>query len=184
MSTLDEITNEIDEEQEKNGTKTTAEILVQEIYNDILKEICVDVACDIHRMVKTGAAAALSNPSRTEVYPQIHKQGEDINEKLERYATDQPLSKRFKPMIALICVDNDEGSATETVADTPTNDRVTRHQQNHTDIWGRIPSKEPREMAFCKICSRHVSVARFAPHLDKCMGIGTTTRAATTTVRP
>jgi hypothetical protein len=125
-------------------------------------------------------------PSREEVYPQLYHSAEDVELMLERYATEQPLAKRFKPNLELLqLVDGDEGCPTESVETHPTtNDRVTRHQQNHTDIWGRIPPKEPKEMTFCSICSRHVSVVRFAPHLDKCMGIGTTTRAATTTARP
>ncbi|KAL7579304.1 hypothetical protein ACA910_013983 [Epithemia clementina (nom. ined.)] len=48
------------------------------------------------------------------------------------------------------------------------------------DIWGNYPVKEPKEMIPCPICNRSVSVLRFAPHLDKCMGFGNTTRAAAT----
>jgi Sgf11 (transcriptional regulation protein) len=172
---------QITKECEKNATE---ELLVQDIYNDILKDMCVDVACEIHGLTSSIPSLAMP-PSRKEVYPQIYDSADDIEEKLERYATEQPLVKRFKPNRELLqLVDGDEGSPTESVENNPTNDRVTRHQQNHTDIWGRIPPKEPKEMTFCSICSRHVSVVRFAPHLDKCMGIGTTTRAATTTARP
>ncbi|CAB9508606.1 expressed unknown protein [Seminavis robusta] len=48
----------------------------------------------------------------------------------------------------------------------------------HLDIWGRCNPKEPKEMMDCLICGRQVNALRFAPHLDKCMGIGTTVRAA------
>jgi len=58
---------------------------------------------------------------------------------------------------------------------------ITTRQQSYTqaDIWGRIPTKEPKFLVQCSICNRMVNTLRFAPHLDKCMGIGTTLRAAT-----
>jgi Sgf11 (transcriptional regulation protein) len=56
---------------------------------------------------------------------------------------------------------------------------VTRQQSSYTqkDIWGRIPSKEPRFLVTCSICGRAVAASRFAPHLDKCMGLGVGARA-------
>lgn len=58
---------------------------------------------------------------------------------------------------------------------------ITTRQQSYTqaDIWGRIPTKEPKFLVKCSICNRMVNTLRFASHLDKCMGIGTTVRAAT-----
>jgi hypothetical protein len=51
---------------------------------------------------------------------------------------------------------------------------MTRNQTNpQTDIWGR-PPRPPNENVECSVCNRQVSTVRFAPHLDKCMGIGTT----------
>lgn len=49
---------------------------------------------------------------------------------------------------------------------------------HYLDIWGKMPPKEPKQMLKCHICKRQVNTLRFAPHLDKCMGIGTTVRAA------
>jgi Sgf11 (transcriptional regulation protein) len=50
---------------------------------------------------------------------------------------------------------------------------VSTRQQSFTkpDIWGNIPLKEPREPVHCPICNRPINALRFAPHLDKCMGI-------------
>lgn len=40
-----------------------------------------------------------------------------------------------------------------------------------TDIYGRIPLKEPKYPISCPTCSRNISVSRFAAHLEKCLGI-------------
>lgn len=40
------------------------------------------------------------------------------------------------------------------------------------DIYGRVPSKEPRHSLACAACGRPVGVGRYAPHLDKCLGKG------------
>lgn len=157
----------------------------REMYCDILESICRDMACTKHRKVNNGAlTTTIPSPSRPKKIPLDHVPNDDGEGKQEWYATDQPVLKRFRTMLELpnklMLEEGDQGSVKETT-ETPVNDRVTRHQQNQTDIWGRIPAKEPKEMAFCSICRRHVSVVRFAPHLDKCMGIGTTTRIATTT---
>jgi hypothetical protein len=40
------------------------------------------------------------------------------------------------------------------------------------DIYGRIPPKEPKiTSTICLLCGRSVSAIRFAPHLEKCMGL-------------
>jgi hypothetical protein len=57
---------------------------------------------------------------------------------------------------------------------------VSTRQSSYTqkDIWGRIPSKEPKYLVTCSICKRSVAASRFAPHLDKCMGLGVGARSA------
>lgn len=74
-------------------------------------------------------------------------------------------------------------SAVTTIA-SPTAPKSQAHGQapiikaTHLDIYGRAPPKEPKDMISCHICGRQVNTLRYAPHLDKCMGIGTTVRAA------
>jgi len=49
------------------------------------------------------------------------------------------------------------------------------------DIYGRIPPKEPKiTSTMCLLCGRSVSAIRFAPHLEKCMGL---TAGASRTIR-
>lgn len=44
------------------------------------------------------------------------------------------------------------------------------------DIYGRIPPKEPKiTSTICLLCGRSVSAIRFAPHLEKCMGLTAST---------
>jgi hypothetical protein len=58
------------------------------------------------------------------------------------------------------------------------NEGMMPRQQTQVDIWGRLPPKEPETMIDCPLCKRLVNTLRFAPHLDKCMGIGTMSRAS------
>jgi Sgf11 (transcriptional regulation protein) len=59
--------------------------------------------------------------------------------------------------------------AAAVVLATPT--MQTRQTTNHLDIWGRVPPKEPKQNVECRICGRMVSASKFAPHLDRCMGL-------------
>jgi len=56
--------------------------------------------------------------------------------------------------------------------------KQTTMNHHYLDIWGKLQPKEPKGMMDCKVCGRQVNTLRYAPHLDKCMGIGTTVRAA------
>ncbi|EKU21621.1 hypothetical protein NGA_2025900, partial [Nannochloropsis gaditana CCMP526] len=49
---------------------------------------------------------------------------------------------------------------------------------NSFDIYGRVPPKEPRYNFQCSACARSVSVLRYAPHLDKCLGKNKSGRSA------
>lgn len=48
---------------------------------------------------------------------------------------------------------------------------TTQQSQQLEDIWGNIPLKEPKELLLCPVCHRSINALRFAPHLEKCMGI-------------
>jgi hypothetical protein len=179
--------------------------IVQSIYNNVISRVCIDVACNMHGLVKTGAfpMSALKEPSsRQEIYPELYKdqKDEEVQATLEKYSTEVPklLQKRsysemvdtegggggggggenttkdIKDIAASTTTIDGGGTGSsqpdpEVVAITPT--MQTRHSVNHLDIWGRIPPREPKQTCECQVCGRHVSTLRFAPHLDKCMGI-------------
>jgi Sgf11 (transcriptional regulation protein) len=58
-------------------------------------------------------------------------------------------------------------AATVATANPATSTIMTRHPS--TDIWGRFPPKEPKDMISCPSCSRPINTLRLASHLDKCM---------------
>jgi hypothetical protein len=45
-----------------------------------------------------------------------------------------------------------------------------------TDIYGRIPGREPKYAIACPNCDRHLSSSRLAVHLEKCMGLSSSRR--------
>lgn len=165
--------------------------LVEKLYDRMIDSISTDVACGMHRMVKTGAISYsdLMNPkSRRDIYPSIHKSDHAMEESLHEYVTEVPPSKRLRRKASMEISSSEHNATSEdaaVVAETDTNEQsttmVTRGHANINtthDIWGRIPPKEPKTTAKCPVCSRQISTLRFAPHLDKCMGIGTMSRAA------
>ena len=182
------------------------EEVLQALYDRVLSSICVDLACDVHREIKTSQDpfGLLQGPlkNRRELYPTVHTFDEEgMQQSLKYHATDTPLSltdvqpstrlaqlplrhQQYQPQATLPSQQpQQEGSqeramATANKPESEGSTVVTRHQQSHIDIWGNTPPKEPKTLATCSICGRKVSALRFAPHLDKCMGIGTTVRAA------
>ena len=62
-------------------------------------------------------------------------------------------------------------ASTSTMQTRQSTSGSSSNSTNQVDIWGRIPSKEPKYNVECRICGRMVSALRFAPHLDKCMGL-------------
>ena len=69
---------------------------------------------------------------------------------------------------------------TQQVPSNPNSIMATRQQtSSDRDIWDKFPLKEPKDPIVCPACGRTINTIRFALHLDKCMGIGTTVRSAT-----
>lgn len=158
--------------------------VVDNVLDSILTQISVDVACGMHRAIKLGkiSLAELRSPAkRVDLYSEVHGKSEQtMVESLERYATEEPLKKRLCIAAADdVMMDEDQDNEPEETATTAA--IVTRHQQNHTDIYGRVPPKEPKALARCGICDRDVAATRFAPHLDKCMNLGTNRAASANT---
>merc|ERR1711862_959673 len=112
----------------------------------LITALCIEVACDIHQLAKTGEMP----------YSEILIPSADFSrEGLPRSSNNQSLLKQM-------IVDNDYN-----VMNTDKN-----NSSGKNDIWGRVPPKEPKSNSYCPVCNRSVSVSSFARHLDKCMGIG------------
>ena len=176
-----------EETVDKQEPSSDEDRLAELLYNRMIDSISTDVACGMHRMIKTGVIpySDLMNPrSRRDVYPSIHRTYREMDQSLEEYVTEvpPPPNKRLRRKVSVeigTSEHNTEDGGVEGEPSEPSATMVTRGQSTTShDIWGRIPPKEPKATAKCPVCSRHISTLRFAPHLDKCMGIGTTSRAA------
>jgi hypothetical protein len=126
---------------------------------------------------------------RRKLYPGLYETEEEVAAALEEYAVDVPpaIPARKRPRLRSIPTLEEEkkneststsAAAAEPAAGSTSAAVMVTRQQSQTDIWGRIPPKEPKELVTCSICDRQVNTLRFASHLDKCMGIGTMTRTA------
>jgi hypothetical protein len=159
-------------------TQDPSDTVEDYILDDILSQIIIDEACRIHRRIKMGMFPPQPKP-RLDLYSEVHATQEEMIAAIQKYSTEEPLihSKSNYSSSEDITIDlldeqqelEGDNSSSSTTGSTV----VTRHQQNQLDIWNRIPPKEPKELAKCTICDRYVSALRFAPHLDKCMQLGT-----------
>lgn len=176
------------EQVETKPEESSDDRLVKSIYDHMITSICIDVACNMHELIKKGefSMSELREPfSRREVYPELYKNQEDeaIEETLEKYSTyvPNPRKRPHRNVSSSAASDEalDDSKSTGGASESNTPEKAsaptmqTRHTINHSDIWGRTPPKEPKQACECQICGRFVSTLRFAPHLDKCMGLST-----------
>ena len=157
-------------EKDESSTIDTS----KEVLDEMVDAISVELACVLHRMVKTGELK-LSDV----MFPRERVSGKLGSWKFkgqesENIQSSLPVS--FKKQ--KIDSNNDIQSREKEVA--AENSHVSKTQVSDTcprdsslDIWGRIPPKEPKITVKCQNCGKSVSAIRFAPHLDKCMGLGT-----------
>lgn len=167
-----------------SSVNAASDPLVSAIYNQLVESACVDVSFKMHRMIKTGQISAkdLLVSTRMRLYPGLYETEKEAHRTLQQYATELPATKRRRRTTTFES-DNDENDSEK--KDPESNDAaqlssnvVTRNQHTATDIWGVVHSAPPNENVECSVCNRMVSTVRFAPHLDKCMQIGTMSRAA------
>jgi hypothetical protein len=177
------------------------DVLVDQIYDKLLRESAVDVAAGMHRIFQTGGATRINSRSRRELYPTLYDDDDEVQAKLEQYVTTVPESHLVRQgeemdsdamedatmdavnVEAAAVVNGDAAAPTTPLSVTPPPAEPTAPvaavPTTKHDIWGKMPLKEdPNRFALCRICGRQVSTLRFAPHLDKCMGLNSTTRTA------
>jgi hypothetical protein len=164
------------------------EMLVERVFQDLLDDISIEVACGMHRMAKMGDISYVSimfppvqHPSLREptdnesnhdtrsIDTSTNNDTEDGDTSHVDLLVSGSVPKKAR-LNATPVQEMEEPEATTTATAT-TRSAVT-------DIWGRIPPKEPRRTATCTLCGRHLSALRFAQHLEKCMGIGGSTRGS------
>lgn len=155
--------------------------LYEGVYAKLVESVCIKVAAKMHRMAKSGElsyADLVAPKKRRLLYPGLYNSEVEVVAALDRYAVETPVSQ----LKTLRRVTNEPASSSPApmvIEDrTESSVSISTRQQVQTDIWGRIPAKEPKELVACSICKRQVNGTRFAQHLDKCLGIGTMARAA------
>jgi hypothetical protein len=166
---------------------TDAESRKRRLVDSVL-ESTMDATAAVHRDNQ-----AFTEPyrafNRMKLYPGLYESQAELELALEMYAVEVPnQTKRLKEEVResvdpsiLVDGSNTTGGEQKDNADDGTNIHnffTVASSKSQTDIWGRHPPREAKEPIQCSICGRQVSTLRFAPHLDKCMGIGTTTRGA------
>lgn len=177
---------------DRQEAKSSEEKIIDSIYEHIVRSVCIDVACNMHELAKTGTlptSELRAPPSRHEIYPELYDQKTsfEVNEVLESHGTYQAIKvsrKRKLPSEQTSEESRDgpsksadeESEADEDFVD-PSNDveekPIVKQAISNLDIWGKFPPKEPKKTVKCPECNRFVSTSRFASHLDKCMGLST-----------
>uniref|UniRef100_A0A7S2WKT2 SAGA-associated factor 11 n=1 Tax=Eucampia antarctica TaxID=49252 RepID=A0A7S2WKT2_9STRA len=161
----------------------------EDIFDDMVTALSIEIACGAHRMAKTGEfklSDIMLPRERVNDSLGSWKTGDDKHD--EKDGLESSISESLRSTKGSIQGYNDLYSTT----DSTTNDNSQKPKSQSTessgrdssyDIWGRIPSKEPKTTVKCKKCGKNVSAIRFAPHLDKCMGLGTSRRNSSSSVR-
>jgi hypothetical protein len=133
---------------------------------DAIAHVVDDNVCDVKRPLSDGGGTLTELSKaiklRLELYSEVHANREEMLKAVKEFATNEPLKKKLHTFSD----DTDEEEEALTI--------VT----HHSDVWGKVPPKEPKQVAKCAFCERKVSALHFATHLDKCMNLGTARTAA------
>jgi hypothetical protein len=143
----------INEASSEDTTKTDA--IIEQLYTGIIKAICVDVASEVHRMAKTGEIPISEMAD-------INQNEDDVNFNSSK---KWRLGNRS---------DNKRINGANNTIEVKQLGEIrlrTRGAASAKDAWNRIPPTDV--LTTCKNCSKVLSATRFAIHLDKCLGLGT-----------
>jgi len=135
--------------------KTKNDAIIEQLYTDIIKSICVDVASEVHRMAKTGEIPISEMAD-------INQNEDDVNFNSSK---KRRLGNRS---------DNKTINGANNTIEVKQLGEIrlrTRGAASGKDAWNRIPPTDV--LTTCKNCRKVLSATRFATHLDKCLGLGT-----------
>jgi len=179
---------ELSFDKPETTTNEDEQNLVENIYNELISSMCVELACEMHRMVKTGVYpfAELMQTKPKSKKPKFNHEGSTSGEYANMMNRDGDNVIQGDSNISSPNPTGKSTSSSETIEETNTLTMVTRKKFDRAlDIWGNLTPKEPEgknNRVVCPVCGRAVAANRFAVHLDKCMGLsGTSSRASTRT---
>jgi hypothetical protein len=180
------------------------DLLVEAIYNRIVASTVMDVTAKLHQRVHTGGMSyshLVFSSDRQTLYPDLYRNESEVQHAMKKYKVEVPTSHSIeRPSKEVLTHLEDARDSNTSINGTSNNQMISAYDplsndvfndnrnyvpptlsssSTHLDIWGRIPPKEPKDPIVCSVCLRPVNTLRFAPHLDKCLGIGTMARAAT-----
>eukprot|EP00970_Alexandrium_tamarense_P018753 scaffold13390_cov376-Alexandrium_tamarense.AAC.1 len=163
------------------------------IYHSLLSKITIELACGVHRAVKTGTLSYAEVMAGANDDGTVCQQVDDgqVNVDATADSTDGVVEAKRRKLEAAdttattqaVVTNNNNNnnnnedstalSSTNTNASTNNNTTTNNNNTIYKDIYNRNPSKEPTYPISCPKCSRKIAVSRFAGHLEKCMGIST-----------
>mmetsp|Transcript_49106 Transcript_49106/g.59243 ORF Transcript_49106/g.59243 Transcript_49106/m.59243 type:complete len:229 (-) Transcript_49106:179-865(-) len=190
----------VDGEEKSCEVKHVIESVSGELYETLLRSLVIEIACGMHRCAKTGSLPYSeimtpspqsdlfeNNPfSKAALYDNKNASGADVEDLalLDSKKTTQHHNTRMTrsgSSLMNTSGNNSPGTIDEVGISASSALSSSINSVNNqlppppagADVWGRIPPKEPIRSAKCQLCGKSISALRFAPHLDKCMGIGT-----------
>lgn len=125
---------------------TESDDALEERYKLLIRSLCVDIACAVHRQIKTGQIPL----SQMSALPRNSKDSSDQSFKRPRSLIVEPSTGLFEPK-------------------KPETEMRRTRGQGGVDAWGRIPPKDT--LTKCRQCGKELSITRFASHLAKCLGV-------------
>lgn len=119
---------------------------LEERYKLLIRSLCVDIACAVHRQIKTGQIPL----SQMSAIPRNNTNSSGQSFKRPRSLIVEPSTARLEPQ-------------------KPETEMRRTRGQGGVDAWGRIPPKDA--LTKCRQCGKELSITRFASHLAKCLGV-------------
>lgn len=171
-----------------------------ELFETLLRSIVIEIACGMHRCAKTGSLpySEIMTPSpqsylfennavsKASLCDNKNATGADVEDLVlldSKKNTQHHNTRMTRSGSSLMNTSGNNSPATidEVGISASSSLSSSINSVNNqlppppagADVWGRIPPKEPIRSAKCQLCGKSISALRFAPHLDKCMGIGT-----------
>lgn len=174
----------LDEATAASATDDNSDAIAEQIYDELIRTICIDVASGAHKLVKSGdilsadgnmnGALSSISSSSSSYHDHSHSLYTTSSNKRRRIKGSSASTSAPENRTRILSEDGStSGLTTSGVKKEQDSMRLrTRGSSSGVDAWGRVPPKDV--LTTCKLCSKTLSATRFAAHLDKCLGIGNT----------
>lgn len=124
------------------STTFSSQALAHDVYSDLVEDACLGLCFEVHRAVKQG-------------YFFLDETDQESMKDFGEYAPTAVLSLKGGFQIYNTCLSDLE------IVDQP-----------GVDIFGQVYNQWKNKECVCPNCNRSIAASRFAPHLEKCLGMG------------